>query len=128
MNTFWINTAQTAAVSSNISGSGAIASTGPGTLVLSGTAGTFTGGLYVSNGTVVLTNNEAVADGESLTVGNASLFSTASPATAGGAASSTAVPEPGTLALALAVLAGAALWRRRSRSVLPERTIGGQRW
>ena len=51
-------------------------------MTLSGTNNTFSGGLYVPDGTVILTNNEAVADGESLTIGNASAFSTIEPAAA----------------------------------------------
>ena len=37
----------------------------------------YTGGTTVSNGTLILTNNEALADGTSLTVGNASAFAPA---------------------------------------------------
>ena len=109
---FNISNGQTGAVSSTISGSGAVANVGPGTLILSGTDNTFSGGLYVPDGTVILTNNEAVADGESLIVGNASAFGTLVPAAGGGA---TPVPEPGTLMLALAALAGAAVYLRRRK-------------
>ena len=119
---FYISTGQTGAVSSMISGSGAIANVGPGTLILSGTNNTFGGGLYVSNGTVILTNNEAVADGESLTVGNASAFSTivaadalGSAVQASGVAATSPVPEPGTLALALAAVGSMVVYRRTRR-------------
>ena len=117
---FYISTGQTGAVNSMISGSGAIANMGPGTLILSGTDNNFTGGLYVANGTVILTNNEAVADGESLTVGNASAFSTIVPAgaiasAAPASASPAPVPEPGTPAILAAMLAGAAIYRRTRR-------------
>jgi fibronectin-binding autotransporter adhesin len=120
MHTFWIDASQAGAVSSNISGSGAIASTGAGTLTLSGTDSTFSGGLYVSNGTVILTNNEAVADGESLAVGNASLFSPIDPAEGiapAGHANATPVPEPGTLTMlaAGAVVAGWCVRRQARR-------------
>ena len=114
MHSFFIDAAQAGAVSSLISGSGALASVGPGTLTLSGTSNTFTGGLYVSNGTVILTNNEAVADGESLTVGNPSAFAPTVPAApVPSASAASAVPEPSTLLLLAAMLAGAAACRRR---------------
>ena len=90
---------------------------GGGTQVLSGT-NTYTGGTTVNNnGTLIVTNPEAIADGTSLTVGNASFFPPAPvvPAPAAGAAVAS-VPEPGTLALvAAAGLAVAALARKRFR-------------
>jgi autotransporter-associated beta strand protein len=111
---FFISTGQTGAVSALISGSGAVASIGPGTLILSGTNDTFTGGLYVPNGTVILTNNEAVADGESLTVGNPLSFAPIVPAASSAAV---AVPEPAALALISAALSAFVVCRRcRTRS------------
>ncbi len=75
---------------------------GSGAEVLSGT-NTYTGGTVVNAGTLVLTNNEAVADGSSLTVGaGAAAFS--APIIGGAPA---AVPEPDSLGLLAAV--GAAL-------------------
>ena len=102
-----------------------------GTLILSGSNG-FNGGTVVEAGTLVLTNNEALAEGSSLTIGDASAF-TAGPGGAGAAAAGSAavvlgsgpnevtalpsitpVPEPGTLVLVLAgLIAGLATWRRR---------------
>jgi autotransporter-associated beta strand protein len=88
---------------------------GTGELILSGT-NSYAGGTFVESGTLVLTNNEALAAGSSLTIGDASAFS-AGPTGAGsdtGAISSrldqplaaspsiTPVPEPGTLVLLLA--------------------------
>ena len=93
--------------------------TGTGTLMLSGT-NTFTGGTTVENGTLILTNNEALADGSNPAVGDPallSLFSGVIPAAAGEAAGANAavpVPEPGTLAL-LAGAAAAALLTTRKR-------------
>ena len=85
---------------------------GPGTQVLSGT-NTYSGGTTVSDGTLIVTNSEALADGSSLTVGNASFFS--APVVPAPAAIA-AVPEPSTLALAAAAgLAVAALGRKRLR-------------
>ena len=48
----------------------ALIKTGTGTLMLSGT-NTFTGGTTVENGTLILTNNEALADGSNLTAPSA---------------------------------------------------------
>ena len=68
-----------------------------GELTLTG-ANTFTGGTTVEAGSLILTNNEGLADGSSLTVGNPSEFSPAVVVLTplGNVAS---VPEPGTLAL-----------------------------
>ena len=62
-----------------IGGNGNLVKLGPGQLTLTGT-NTYTGGTFVDGGELVLTNNEAVADGSSLTVGNGSHFSLAVPA------------------------------------------------
>ncbi len=120
---FLISAGEIGDVSSTISGSGAIASIGPGTLILSGTDNTFTGGLFDSNGTVILTNSKALAAGDSLIVGNVSGF--AAPLLVETPAAP--VPEPGTLMLALATLASAVVFRRVGRSILPEWTIRRQR-
>ncbi len=119
---FWIDSGYTASVSSAITGGGAVANVGPGTLVLSGT-NAFEGGLDVPDGTVILTDSEALAEGTSLIVGNASVLSAFEPAgaigssaPAGSALANVAVPEPGTSALALAAVGGAILYRRRRRS------------
>jgi autotransporter-associated beta strand protein len=47
---------------------------GSGKLVLTGT-NTYSGGTYISGGTLILANREAIADGSSLYVGDVSLFS-----------------------------------------------------
>ncbi len=100
-----------------------------GTLILSGSNG-YTGGTFVNAGTLVVENPTALPNGSSLTVGAgaASLFGSpaggsivlggAEVVVAGGgnsAAAPSAVPEPGTLALLLAGLASAALYRRLGR-------------
>ncbi len=79
-----------------------------GSLTLSGT-NTYTGGTTVDGGTLIVTNNEAIEDNSNLFVGNAlTLFGGVIPA--GTSVSQVAspagapVPEPGTLALAAAVL------------------------
>ena len=82
-----------------IAGNGSLTKVGSGTLVLSGTNG-YAGGTTVAGGTLIATNNEAIADGSSLTVGDASFFpAPVVPAAAIPSASAVAaVPEPGTLA------------------------------
>jgi autotransporter-associated beta strand protein len=97
-------------------GPGSFVKTGNGTQVLSGT-NTYTGGTTVNGGTLIATNVEAIADGTSLTVGNASAFpAPIVPAPVVSSAAVTPVPEPGTLALvAAATLAGIGIWRRKGR-------------
>jgi fibronectin-binding autotransporter adhesin len=85
-----------------LTGPGGLQKIGAGTLVLSGTD-TYGGGTFVEDGTLIVTNNEGLADGSSLTVGDPSLFA---PVLAGAAADDgKAAPEPPDLAL----LAGAVL-------------------
>ncbi len=108
---------QTAAYPISTNGNTAITliKTGPGTLTLSGTHNLYTNGTTVANGTLIVTNAGAIADGTSLTVGDPSLFSApvVPPPTAAPAVS---VPEPSTLTLAAAAaLAVAALARKRLR-------------
>ena len=65
-----------------ISGPGALIMIGPGELVLSSTDnsyGGYSGGTIVEGGTVTVTNNEEIADGSSLTVGNPSLIAEFAP-------------------------------------------------
>jgi autotransporter-associated beta strand protein len=88
---------------------------GAGMLVLSGT-NTYSGGTFVDSGTLIATNAGAIADGTSLTVGDASAFAAAIvPAPL---AASASVPEPGALALLIFGMGGVALARhfRRRRT------------
>jgi fibronectin-binding autotransporter adhesin len=91
---------------------------GAGTTTLSGT-NTYNGGTTVIGGMVIATNNEAIGDGTNLSVGSdLSAFGALIPADAGHAAAApgvSAVPEPGTLAITIALLGGAALFRRLRR-------------
>ncbi len=96
-----------------------------GSLILSGTSNSYTGGTYVESGTLYVTNTGAIDDGSSLIVGAGGIF--LYDPTAGGAANAPAVtekasdrslapvPEPGTLALlsVAGIVAAAAVWRRR---------------
>lgn len=95
-------------LSGDISGSGSITKLGAGTLVLSGTD-KYQGATFVDAGTLVATNNEALPDGSSLIVGNASLFPSYAPVIA--AAAATPVPEPGTIALLAVTVCAAATYR-----------------
>jgi autotransporter-associated beta strand protein len=87
---------------------------GGGELVLSG-SNSYTGGTSVINGVLIVANNYSLADGSSLTVGNAGLFSREFPADADvGSVAATPVPEPSTLAL-FGFAAISVFWRKRSR-------------
>ena len=114
---------QTAAYA--ISGTGTLTMNGPGQLVLSGSANTYTGGTIVNNGELVATNAGAIQDGSNLYVGSpAGLASLGFPApivptspSAVAAPAVSPVPEPGTLSLLAAVGAAAAslIVRRKRR-------------
>ena len=65
-------------LSGNLSGSGGLTKSGSGMLVLSGT-NNYSGGTFVEAGELIATNSEALPDGSSLTVGNASLFPSNAP-------------------------------------------------
>jgi autotransporter-associated beta strand protein len=101
---------------------GGLTKSGVGSLTLSGT-NTYNGGTTVLEGTLILNNNEAVADGSSLTVGNPSLFpeavvpSAAVSSVTGAASAISSVPEPGSMAL-LAMGAMVALWGVRRRRIV----------
>jgi autotransporter-associated beta strand protein len=106
---------------SGASPDGGLVKSGSGTLTLNG-SNTYMGGTTVSDGTLIVANVEAIADGTSLTVGNPSAFAPApvvpSSAVAGGSGLNAAiapVPEPGTLALWAAVLGSAAVYRSLRR-------------
>jgi autotransporter-associated beta strand protein len=106
----------------SINGNGSLTKLGPGHLTLSGT-NTYTGGTTVAGGELIVTNSEALADGSSLTVGNASLFPASAAPSFIAPAAVAPVPEPGTLAI-LGVGAAIALIRirrsRRRKVQLPE--------
>jgi autotransporter-associated beta strand protein len=106
---------QTAAYS--VSGSGSLSLINTGTLTLSGTNNSYTGGTYVAAGTLIVTKIGAIADGSSLTVGNASFFPAAVVPTQFATPVASPVPEPATLALIASaiVAAGLKVWRRRKR-------------
>jgi len=84
---------------------------GGGELILSGSNG-YSGGTDVESGTLVVSNNEALADGSSLTVGADAMSIFAAAAVPQTAASASAVPEPGALALLAAALWSAGIYHR----------------
>jgi fibronectin-binding autotransporter adhesin len=88
--------------------SGALTKNGAGVWILSGT-NSYQGGTTVSDGTLILTNSGAVADGTSLTVGDGSLFV---PAPSAPVPAVTPVPEPSALALLSAAAIAFGLYRR----------------
>jgi fibronectin-binding autotransporter adhesin len=102
-----------------LSGTGQLIETGHGTLVLS-SSNNYTGGTLVYSGTLDVTNPLALVDGTGLTVdaGGAFNFNAAVAASSPLAASPSAVPEPGTVALLTAgmLAAGCGAWRRRVSS------------
>jgi autotransporter-associated beta strand protein len=99
---------QNATLSGAISGPGALIKTGTRVLVLSGTD-SYTGGTYVENGKMIVTNRSAIADGTNLTVGNPALFHAPVIPETTASAVAEAVPEPRTLTLLIALVAIAPL-------------------
>jgi autotransporter-associated beta strand protein len=105
----------TSLISGPLNGSGSLKLNGGGTLTLTGTNG-YSGGTVVDGGTMIVTNPAAIADGTSLTVGDAVAFpAPVVPAPPAGASAAT-VPEPGSLLLLVAgsaVLIGLRRLRQR---------------
>jgi len=106
--------------------------TGVGTLVLTGTGNTYTGGTYAEQGTLYVQNSGAILDGSSLVVGAGGTFvfdptMTGSPLAATSshmAVQLNPVPEPGTIVLLAVAAAVAGLGaRRRRRSLSTEYTV-----
>jgi autotransporter-associated beta strand protein len=97
------------------SGAHALTFTGPGSLILSGTNG-FSAGTIVTAGTLIVTENTALPDGTSLTVGAGGTLTfdrSAAGYPVAKTAVAAAVPEPGTLALLIAAGALSAMYRKR---------------
>lgn len=99
-------------IDSAISGSESLTVQGTGQLILSSSQNSFTGGLDVESGTVVINNSAALPDGSSLTVGAGGTFVFDPSVSAGSVAPAAesagrveAVPEPSALALVAAALA-----------------------
>lgn len=108
------STSQT--IASTIAGTQGLLLNGPGELILTGT-NNYTGMTTVESGTLVLNNNEAIADGASLIVGNPSLFASVIPASAPVAAESAPVPVPEPSTLALLAVGALAAARVRNRTL-----------
>jgi autotransporter-associated beta strand protein len=105
----------TQTIASTVAGTQGLLKNGPGTLILSASNNSF-GDATVAEGELILNSAGAIADGSSLTVGNASAFSPAPVVPASAASAIPPVPEPGTLvllAVGLACLA-ARRWRRKA--------------
>jgi autotransporter-associated beta strand protein len=116
------------AISGNISDDNGVrslmlAGDGSGTLILSGTANTYGssgGGTIVEQGTLIVNNSGAMADGSNLTVGAGGTF-IFDPTMSGVSIDASpslrpeVVPEPGTLALlgVAGLVAAVAAWRRK---------------
>ncbi len=112
-------------LSGALGGNGGLTTVGAGQLLLSGTNG-YQGGTFVESGTLIAANNEAIADGTSLAVGNLSslaLFGgVISSQTSSSSPAAAPVPEPAALALLGTGLCAAAATRRiRSRRPPPAR-------
>ena len=105
----------TSLISGSLGGSGKLTLNGGGTLTLTGT-NSYGGGTFVSSGTMNVMNPGAIADGTSLTVGDASQFPASAPIVPAPLAGSAGVPvpEPGTLLL-LAAGSGLLIVIRRLR-------------
>jgi fibronectin-binding autotransporter adhesin len=113
-------------VANAISGSGSLCQLGPGTLILTG-SNLYSGGTIVSGGTLVLENSKAIVDGSDLSIGDPSLLvllpetpvpgrtMVADAGTELHAAEFAAVPEPGTLGLAIATALACAAMGCQSR-------------
>ena len=109
------------AISGNIgqSTTAGLTLSGDGRLILSG-SDSYTGGTTIAGGELVIESGKALPFGENLTIGAGSVFVFDPSLVAGGASqpaglSAASVPEPSTLALAVALLCSAAIYTVRGR-------------
>jgi fibronectin-binding autotransporter adhesin len=100
-------------LSGALSGDGSLTKLGDGLLILSG-SNSYTGGTTVDAGTLIAANDNAIADGTNLTVGNTAYFAPVVPSLAVSyPPASTPVPEPGTSAMLTVAAAIVLLYRKR---------------
>jgi autotransporter-associated beta strand protein len=114
---------KTLSISGPLSGAGPLVKSGPGNLILSG-ANDYSGGTVVSGGTLLVANAQALPAGQPLTIqGGGSMVLQSGLNASAEAANADVVPEPGTLALLAAAVAGLAVCLQRQTRTPPAQSV-----